>query len=145
MFFLCASNVGFAGGTTEGELMVVGSRMYDPLAARFLSEDPIRQVVNQYSYTLGNPVRFWDPDGLQGVPTAADGELRSFIIKTYGGGYGWPVIQWGADVNAKVGVGVFVSVTWHPNEVTAKYDANDPAAAHRKNKLHFRCCRYVTG
>jgi hypothetical protein len=32
---------------------------------RFLSPDPILQVVNQYAYALGNPVLFQDPDGRQ--------------------------------------------------------------------------------
>jgi hypothetical protein len=34
---------------------------------RFLSPDPILQVVNQYGYALGNPVLYSDPDGLHEV------------------------------------------------------------------------------
>ena len=30
---------------------------------RFLSQDPVFQEINQYSYTLGNPVWWGDPDG----------------------------------------------------------------------------------
>jgi len=47
--------------------MVLGARMYDPAIGRFLSPDPILQVLNQYSYAFGNPVWFSDPDGTEGV------------------------------------------------------------------------------
>jgi RHS repeat-associated protein len=55
--------VRFAGRTQVGELMLLGARIYDPAVGRFLSPDPVFQLVNQYTYTLGNPVFFWDPDG----------------------------------------------------------------------------------
>jgi RHS repeat-associated protein len=56
--------VRFVGRTEIGELMILGYRIYDPAVGRFLSPDPILQVVNQYAYVLGNPVLFEDPDGL---------------------------------------------------------------------------------
>lgn len=56
--------VRFVGRTEIGELMILGYRTYDPAVGRFLSPDPILQVVNQYAYALGNPVLFQDPDGL---------------------------------------------------------------------------------
>jgi RHS repeat-associated protein len=55
----------FVARAEVGELMLMGARVYDPAAARFLSPDPIFQVVNQYAYTLGNPVWFHDRDGTQ--------------------------------------------------------------------------------
>jgi RHS repeat-associated protein len=58
----------FAGGRDLGGLLLVGTRVLDPDAGRFLSPDPLLQLVNQYSYTLANPVTFWDPDGLQWSP-----------------------------------------------------------------------------
>ncbi|HVH06697.1 MAG TPA: RHS repeat-associated core domain-containing protein [Myxococcota bacterium] len=55
---------GFAQGRSAGDaLLVLGTRLYDADAARFLAPDPIFQLVNQYAYTLGNPVWYWDPDG----------------------------------------------------------------------------------
>ncbi|MCP5040778.1 MAG: hypothetical protein GY944_07090 [bacterium] len=60
-----ATGKGFAGGAHVDDLVVVGVRVYDPAAGRFLSEDPVDQAINQYTYTLGNPVRFWDPGGDQ--------------------------------------------------------------------------------
>ncbi len=55
--------VGFVTRPAIGELMILGARIYDTATGRFLSPDPIFQLVNQYSYTLGNPVWFSDPDG----------------------------------------------------------------------------------
>ncbi len=91
------SSIGFANGAHVGELVVIGKRVYDPAARRFLSRDPIFQVINQYSYTFGNPVRFWDPGGDQ-----------SFTVKgvSVTGGFLGPVpyaevsIEWGADGSA---------------------------------------------
>ena len=60
---------GFARGlvlpadTVLGSLQIVGARVYDPLAGRFLSPDPVAQWVNAYAYTQGNPLEFWDPSG----------------------------------------------------------------------------------
>jgi len=55
----------FVGRQEIGDLMILGARIYDPAAGRFLSPDPVFQLLNQYSYTFGNPVWFWDPDGAQ--------------------------------------------------------------------------------
>jgi RHS repeat-associated protein len=54
---------GFAQGRAAGELLLLGARLYDPDAARFLAPDPVLQLVNQYAYADGNPVWYWDPDG----------------------------------------------------------------------------------
>jgi RHS repeat-associated protein len=56
-------SVRFAGGSQIGELMALGERIYDPAVGRFLSPDPVLQYVNQYAYTLGNPVWFTDASG----------------------------------------------------------------------------------
>jgi RHS repeat-associated protein len=53
----------FAQGMPAGELLRLGHRLYDPEIGRFLAPDPVYQVVNQYGYTLGDPVHFWDPSG----------------------------------------------------------------------------------
>jgi RHS repeat-associated protein len=64
------NTVTFVGKPQIGELMILGFRIYDPAIGRFLSPDPILQLVNQFSYTLGNPVWFSDPDGRDGLATA---------------------------------------------------------------------------
>ena len=55
--------VRFVARPEIGELMLLGARVYDPAVGRFLSPDPIFQIVNQFAYTLGNPIWFSDPDG----------------------------------------------------------------------------------
>jgi RHS repeat-associated protein len=55
--------VRFVARPEIGELMLLGERVYDPAVGRFLSPDPVFQIVNQFAYTLGNPVWFSDPDG----------------------------------------------------------------------------------
>ncbi len=73
----------FAGGLEVAGLLLIGARVLDPAAGRFLSPDPVLQSVNQYAYALGNPVAFWDPDGrrwrlngfLYGVAAATGGSV----------------------------------------------------------------------
>jgi len=48
-----------------GPLFLMGARTYDPLVGRFLSPDPVVQLVNQYAYTLGNPIHYQDRDGAE--------------------------------------------------------------------------------
>ncbi len=55
----------FAGRTQVAGLMILGARMYDPAIGRFLSPDPISSLVNQYAYTMGNPIWYWDPNGTE--------------------------------------------------------------------------------
>ena len=55
--------VRFVARPEIGELMLLGARVYDPAVGRFLSPDPLFQIVNQFAYTLGNPVWFSDADG----------------------------------------------------------------------------------
>ena len=42
-------------------------RIYDPITGRFLSKDPsgISGGMNEYIYCSGNPINYFDPDGLQ--------------------------------------------------------------------------------
>jgi len=54
---------GFAQGRSAGDLVLLGTRLYDPDVGRFLAPDPVFQLVNQHAYADGNPVWFWDPDG----------------------------------------------------------------------------------
>jgi RHS repeat-associated protein len=59
-----------------GQLYDMRARWYDPATARFLSRDPqppvlaVPQTLNPYVYAVQNPLRFFDPLGLEvgGVP-----------------------------------------------------------------------------
>jgi RHS repeat-associated protein len=62
--FGAGDGVHFAARRELGELMLLGARVYDPAAGRFLSPDPLFQIVNQFAYTLGNPIWFSDSDGM---------------------------------------------------------------------------------
>ena len=66
------AGVAFANGRALGGLVWLGARIYDPAVGRFLSPDPVFQLVNPYAYAMGNPVWFSDPDGTEGAPTGGD-------------------------------------------------------------------------
>jgi RHS repeat-associated protein len=70
---------GFAGGFELPSLglTVLGPRVLDADAGRFLSPDPVFNAVNQYAYAQGNPVFLWDPTGRVPHPT---GELGSVSL-----------------------------------------------------------------
>jgi RHS repeat-associated protein len=89
VFGAAGDPVRFAGRTQVGDLMLLGARVYDPAVGRFLSPDPVFQLVNQYTYTLGNPVFFWDPDGATPSPTTgpSNAQIRSYymtVVKVMG-------------------------------------------------------------
>ncbi|MCP5071233.1 MAG: RHS repeat-associated core domain-containing protein [bacterium] len=72
--------VRFIGRAEIGELMILGFRIYDPAIGRFLSPDPIFQLINQYTYTLGNPVWFSDPDGTVSADTFFGGFAVTYAL-----------------------------------------------------------------
>ncbi|MBI1821017.1 MAG: IPT/TIG domain-containing protein [Nitrospirae bacterium] len=61
----------FTGRENDGTgLYYYRARYYSPSLQRFISEDPIgfRGGINKYSYVLNNPLRFYDPFGLDKKP-----------------------------------------------------------------------------
>ena len=77
----------FAQGQTLGAFLVLGKRVYDPQAGRFISPDPVYHVLNQFSYTLGNPIAFWDPGGESAEPSplAKGSRMAQQAAKTMAG------------------------------------------------------------
>ena len=85
----------YGTGIRVGELVALGLRVYDPRVGRFLSPAPVYQLLDQYTYTMGTPVDFWDPGGrsagkiaswiasllsLFGVGGGSDGDVTVTII-----------------------------------------------------------------
>jgi RHS repeat-associated protein len=77
--------IGFTGHVNDADtgLTYMQQRYYDPVAARFLSEDPVLtdantgESFNRYAYAENNPYKYIDPDGRGAV----DGLIK-IIIKT---------------------------------------------------------------
>ena len=67
---------------TETGNIYLRARYYDPSVGRFISEDPIRDGFNWYSYCFNNPINFIDPNGLKYVPLRA-------TIEGLGGSVSW--------------------------------------------------------
>jgi len=96
----------FAGRLHLGDgLVLMGARICDSLTRRFLSPDPILQVLNQYTYTLGNPVFFWDPDGLDNEIAIAALKLAQKVA-VFVGATAALVAFFFAGPNAAVGIGL---------------------------------------
>ena len=49
----------------EGGLKQLGHRLYDPVAGRFVTKDPIKDGRNWYGYCNNNPLKTADSDGLK--------------------------------------------------------------------------------
>ncbi|MDP7040466.1 MAG: RHS repeat-associated core domain-containing protein, partial [Myxococcota bacterium] len=79
--------MGFAEGDQFDTVNRLGVRLYDSSAGRFLSPDPIHQMINQYQYAEGNPIDFWDPTGEFSV--SIGGGFFIFNIGFTGAGIGW--------------------------------------------------------
>ncbi|MGE4606516.1 MAG: RHS repeat-associated core domain-containing protein, partial [Myxococcota bacterium] len=82
--------VRFVGRQQIGELMWLGARIYDPIVGRFLSPDPVFSLINQFTYTLGNPIRYWDPDGRYHLlsPTVEGGVVGAALFAGYAASQG---------------------------------------------------------
>ena len=62
------------------------NRYYDPKKGRFITEDPIRDGTNWYTYCAGNPIVFVDPSG-NWVVLALE-YVQGQLVAGFGGGKG---------------------------------------------------------
>ncbi|MEO8904554.1 MAG: RHS repeat-associated core domain-containing protein [Polyangiaceae bacterium] len=82
------TRVGFTGQDHDNDLGLIDmkGRIYDPLAGRFTTADPVIQApfwsqgLNRYSYVFNNPVNNTDPSGFD-----ANGEDSTLGIMGWGG------------------------------------------------------------
>ncbi len=77
-----ANPFGYAGEYTDEETgnIYLRARYYDPNTGRFLSEDPIKDGTNWYSYAGNNPVLYIDPWGLADIFLTGD---RQYWVTTF--------------------------------------------------------------
>ena len=68
---------------TETDSIYLRARYYRPTAGRFITEDPIRDGLNWYSYCRNNPIIFIDPLGLVSVG-----------LRDYAGTYSGSSVEW---------------------------------------------------
>ncbi len=56
---------GYCGEYLDGEsgLIYLRNRYYDSMSGRFITEDPIKDGLNWYSYCYNNPIIYVDIDG----------------------------------------------------------------------------------
>jgi RHS repeat-associated protein len=77
------SGYAFTGREWDAETFLYSyrSRSYDPLTARFISEDTVGMAggINLFAYVQGNPVRFIDPLGR--ALTTVDAAMQQAIMK----------------------------------------------------------------
>jgi len=73
------SGIGFTGHVNDPDtgLVYMQQRYYDPMAARFMSVDPVTTdanngaLFNRYEYAQSNPYRYVDPDGRAAIVAVA--------------------------------------------------------------------------
>jgi RHS repeat-associated protein len=81
---------GFVGGVelqhngVETGLVVLGARILDSDVGRFLSQDPIFDLLNAYTYAYGNPVQYEDTGGRHAVSKPSAAESTSAALDVIG-------------------------------------------------------------
>jgi RHS repeat-associated protein len=89
------TRAGFTGHQHDNDfgLIDMKGRIYDPLAGRFMSADPITQApfwsqgLNRYAYVFNDPVNLTDPTGFVGGDDSHRG-VASYLRLGYGDGLG---------------------------------------------------------
>ncbi|MAE93814.1 MAG: hypothetical protein CL910_04070 [Deltaproteobacteria bacterium] len=92
-------------GGASGGLLLLGHRVLDPDVGRFLAPDPVFQLVNQYAYTLGNPVHYWDPDGRYQVTLSRALSIAALVVGAASLVVASPAVALGLGI-ASIGLGV---------------------------------------
>jgi len=80
------TRIGFTGQQQDNDLALtdMGGRLYDPIAARFTTADPVMQApfwsqgLNRYSYVANDPLNMTDPSGFDWNPDPTS-QLNDFF------------------------------------------------------------------
>jgi len=104
------TRVGFTGQDHDNDLGLIDmkGRVYDPLAGRFMTADPVMQApfwsqgLNRYSYVFNNPTNNTDPSGFD----ARGGDMAAVIM-----GWGGAVTALAAGGGFGLGIGALNPVT----------------------------------
>ncbi len=91
-------DIGFTGHEHLDEFALVhmGSRLYDPSIAQFISPDRIihnsqfDQSYNRYAYAYNNPLKYIDPSGDLPIMAMLLGGFANAIAQSFDGGYNNP-------------------------------------------------------
>ena len=70
-------------GTSSAHYADFGARFYDSDGVLFLQQDPLSEKyyrIGQYNYCLGNPMKFYDPDGGIVIPVGSKGYIDQFYM-----------------------------------------------------------------
>jgi RHS repeat-associated protein len=81
------TRAGFTGHANDTDLGLIdmGGRIYDPLAGRFMTEDPVMQApywsqgLNPYSYVFNDPINHTDPSGFSADVDVGGGIVAGFV------------------------------------------------------------------
>ncbi len=93
------------------------ARYYSPSIGRFITEDPIRDGSNWYSYCGGNPIKYYDWSGL----AQEDGSLRTWVNnRTNDLSYINSSISWNSKTSTAT---VTMSNTYNNTSKTASFKA----------------------
>jgi len=68
----------------ETGMYYLRARFYNPRTGRFITEDPIRDHLNWYTYCINNPIMFIDPSGLyhtEGQRSVNEDFIDRFLIE----------------------------------------------------------------
>lgn len=106
-----SNSIGYTGQRLDNEtgLMALGNgeRYYSSSYARFIQQDSVSgkpmnpQTMNRFAYANGNPNKFTDPTGHDGV--VADGIKNSLTITSAGAENSWGAYLWNFGVNFVAG------------------------------------------
>ncbi|MEO1151744.1 MAG: RHS repeat-associated core domain-containing protein [Pseudomonadota bacterium] len=106
-------NEGFTGHIADADtgLTYMQARMYDPVAGRFLSNDPVSfmgsggdpRYFNRYAYVANDPINMTDPTGEFGIPGAIYGAISGGVGGFIASGGNFRATVAGVAVGAAVG------------------------------------------